>query len=228
MNRRLVPFPCHPIRLSFRDFIRVGTGWIFLLAFCGVLTLPVAAQDAPETSAQTEASQSQAAEAQAADAETAESEITPVGLQGGKFGVGTASSWPAYGLSGTYHFNEKVTGQAVLGFFGAISSFTARGWYRFNQNEGYDLYGYGSAGLYRHEYRFRGFVDETETTLGIGAGVGIDVSLGHLFNADDFPPIFANSELGLTYANFDVYNFSVLSFGFGVHYRFGQPQLGQP
>lgn len=223
MNRRLVPFPCCPTRSSSRTFIRVGTGWVFLLAFCGALAVPAAAQDAPETSDQTEATQSKAAEAQAADTETSESEVTPVGLQGGKFGVGTASSWPAYGLSGTYHFNEKVTGQAVLGFFGSVSSFTARGWYRFNQREGYDLYGYGSAGLYRHNYLSDFFVDETETTLGIGAGVGIDVSLGHLFNADDFPPIFANSELGLTYANFDFYNFSVLSFGFGLHYRFGNP-----
>ena len=57
--------------------------------------------------------------------------------------------------------------------------------------------------------------------LGLGAGAGVEVSLAKLFDNEDFPPIFANSELGLSYADFDFYNFSVLTFGFGIHYRFG-------
>jgi hypothetical protein len=143
-----------------------------------------------------------------------------VGVQGGRFGVGTASSWPAYGLSGTYHVNEKVTAQAVLGFFGTVSSFSARGWYRFNRNEEYDLYGYATAGMYRYDYSTI-LANDTESVLGLGAGVGIETSLGKLFDQEDFPPIFANTELGLTYASFDFYNFSALTFGFGIHYRFG-------
>jgi len=139
-----------------------------------------------------------------------------VGVQGGRFGVGTASSWPAYGLSGTYHVNEKVTAQAVLGFFGTVSSFSGRGWYRFKRDIKYDLYGYAGAGMYRYDY-FAG----NENVLGLGAGVGIEASLQKLFDDADFPPIFANSELGLSYANFEFYNFSALTFGFGIHYRFG-------
>jgi hypothetical protein len=158
------------------------------------------------------AAQDQAAPSQA---NAQESDLT-VGVQGGRFGVGTASSWPAYGLSGTYHVNEKVTAQAVLGFFGTVSSFSGRGWYRFTRDIKYDLYGYAGAGLYRYDYVF-----DTENVLGLGAGVGIEASLQKLFDDDDFPPIFANSELGLSYADFDFYNFSALTFGFGIHYRFG-------
>ena len=150
------------------------------------------------------------------DEQPPDAPMETVGIQGGKFGVGTASSWPAYGLSGTYLINERVTAQAVLGFFGTVSSFSGRGWYRFNRNDNYDLYGYAGAGLYRYDYGF-----DVENVLGLGAGAGVEVSLAKLFDNEDFPPIFANSELGLSYADFDFYNFSVLTFGFGIHYRFG-------
>jgi len=153
------------------------------------------------------------------DAPNEQSADTPdltVGVQGGPFGVGTASSWPAYGLSGTYLVNERVTAQAVLGFFGTVSSFSGRGWYRFNRNDNYDIYGYAGAGLYRYDSGI-----DVESVLGLGAGAGVEVSLAKLFDDEDFPPIFANSELGLSYANFDFYDFSALTFGFGIHYRFG-------
>lgn len=166
---------------------------------------------APQVAAQDAATEDQAA--------VQDPEQT-VGVQGGRFGVGTASSWPAYGLSGTYHVNEKVTAQAVLGFFGTVSSFSARGWYRFNRNAEYDIYGYGTVGMYRYDYTTI-LDNDTESVLGLGAGVGIETSLGKLFDQEDFPPIFANTELGLTYANFDFYSFSALTFGFGIHYRFG-------
>src|SRR5690606_9187223 len=54
-----------------------------------------------------------------------------IGSQGGRFGIGFASSWPAYGISGTMHFNERITGEAVLGFLGTISNLGGRAWYRF-------------------------------------------------------------------------------------------------
>jgi hypothetical protein len=174
-------------------------GPLFVAALLPLIVPPAAAQDRAAPS----------------QADVEDSELT-VGVQGGRFGVGTASSWPAYGLSGTYHVNEKVTAQAVLGFFGTVSSFSGRGWYRFTRDVKYDLYGYAGAGLYRYDYAV-----DTENVLGLGAGVGIETSLQKLFDEDDFPPIFANSEFGLSYANFDFYNFSALTFGFGIHYRFG-------
>ena len=149
-----------------------------------------------------------------------------VGDQAGKFGVGFASSWPAYGLSGTMRINEKITAEAVIGFLGTISNFGARGWYRFNRNPTYDLYGYAGASLYRYEYTT--FVSSTfrtqratENVLGLGGGVGIEAGIQSLFKDETLPPIFLNWEIGLALANFDYYNFSSFSFGGGVHYRFG-------
>lgn len=114
--------------------------------------------------------------------------------------------------------SEKLTAEAILGFLGNVSTYSARGWYRFNRNPEYDLYGYAGAGVYRYGYDILGI---NENVLGLGAGVGVEASLAKLFDDEDFPPIFLNTELGLAYANFDYYNFSSLSYGFGIHYRFG-------
>ena len=149
-----------------------------------------------------------------------------VGAQAGKYGIGFASSWPAYGLSGTMRINEKITAEAVVGFLGTISNFGARGWYRFNRNPTWDLYGYAGASLYRYEYST--FVSSTfrtqratENVLGLGGGVGIEAGIQTLFKDESLPPIFLNWEVGIALANFDYYNFSSFSFGGGVHYRFG-------
>jgi hypothetical protein len=153
-----------------------------------------------------------------------------VGTQGGRFGIGFASSWPAYGLSGTMQISEAITAEAVLGFLGAISNFGARGWYRFNRNPTYDFYGFASASLY--QYRYRGLEYDrqsldlreksvTENVLGVGGGAGIEVGLQSLFKDTALPPIFMNWEIGLALASFDHYNFSAFMFGGGVHYRFG-------
>ena len=143
-----------------------------------------------------------------------------VGVQGGRFGVGLTSSWPAYGVSGTLQLNEKMTAEAVLGFFGSVSNFSGRLWYRFKRDAKYDLYGYGAAGVYRYGYRVLG-VSDAENVLGLGAGAGIEAGLRQLFDDEGFPPIFVNAEVGLAYANFDYYNFSTFLFGAGIHYRFG-------
>lgn len=139
-----------------------------------------------------------------------------VGLQGGRFGLGVTSSWPAYGLSGTLQFSETLTAEALLGFFGTISNFGGRVWYRFKRDLDYDLYGYGAASLYRYDY-----VIDTESVLGLGGGAGIEAGLQRLLDDSDFPPIFINAEVGLAIASFEYYNFSTFIFGAGIHYRFG-------
>ena len=148
-----------------------------------------------------------------------------VGVQGGRFGIGLASSWPAYGLSGTLQISETLTAEALLGALGTVTTFGGRLWYRFDPNPNYDLYGYGAVGVYRYGYdtfdsslnRTRG----TESVLGLGAGAGIEAGLQRLFKDETFPPIFINAEVGLAFANFDYYNFSSFVFGTGIHYRFG-------
>lgn len=150
----------------------------------------------------------------------------PVSMQGGRYGVGFASTWPAYGLSGTYQLNEAMTAEAILGAFGAISNFGGRLWYRFNLNPKYDLYGFGGAGLLR--YGYTEFVslgqtrNATENVLGLSAGVGLETGLQGLFGDRNLPPLFFNWEIGLSYADFNHYNFSSLMYGGGVRYRFGQ------
>ncbi|MBX2822734.1 MAG: hypothetical protein KTR29_23755 [Rhodothermaceae bacterium] len=148
-----------------------------------------------------------------------------VGVQGGRYGIGIGSAWPAYGISGTLQVSETITAEAVLGFFGDVSNFGGRLWYRFNRNEKYDLYGYGAVGV----YTYRGFdpflLDNrvSETVLGIGAGAGIEAGLPKLFDDEDLPPIFINAELGLAFGSFQYYGgFSSIGLGLGVHYRFGE------
>lgn len=149
----------------------------------------------------------------------AETTIQTVGMQGGKYGVGMTSSWPVYGLSGTMQFNETITGEAVLGIFGALTSYGGRLWYRFDPNENYDFYGYGSLSIL--QYRYGRFGGGTESVMGLGAGAGVESSLQKIFDDEDFLPLFVNAELGLALANFDHYNFSSFVFGFGIRYRFG-------
>lgn len=150
---------------------------------------------------------------------------TTVGMQGGRYGVGFASSWPAYGLSGTLQFSETFTGEVILGFLGVVSNIGARAWYRFNTNHNYDIYAYGGLSLlmYRYDTFDSSFnrTKKTETVPGIGAGVGMEFSLQQLLDDDTFPPLFFTLELGLSIASFNNYDFSFLSFGSGIRYRFG-------
>jgi hypothetical protein len=150
----------------------------------------------------------------------------PVSMQGGRYGVGFASTWPAYGLSGTFQLNEAMTAEAIVGAFGTISNFGGRLWYRFNLNPSYDLYGFGGVGLLRYGYReFVSFSETrraTENVLGLSGGIGLETGLQALFGDQNLPPLFFNWEVGLSYADFEHYNFSSFMLGGGVRYRFGQ------
>lgn len=148
---------------------------------------------------------------------------------GSPFGVGFQASWPAWGLSGIYDVNDRLTAQAVVGLFGALSNLSARGLYRFSQEDAYDLYGFGTVGLWRARTTvpvLDGFSvraeRRTENVLGFGAGGGIELNWQRLISREDgsFPPLFSTLELGLVLANFDYYNFSGFMIGGGIHYRF--------
>ena len=144
-----------------------------------------------------------------------------VGLQGGKFGVGFTSSWPAYGLSGTYQLNQKVTAEAILGFLGVVNSYGGRVWYRFKPDTKFDIYAVGGLAAYVYDYSFGGF-GRSESVIGFQAGAGVESGLQTLLDDPEMPPIFFNAEISLAFASFDNYGgFNTLSFGAGVHYRFG-------
>lgn len=141
----------------------------------------------------------------------------------GRMGLGFQSSWPAYGLSGTYEVNEKVTAQGVIGAFGSLTTLSARGLYHFQREEKYSLYGYGTAGIWRHSFRIIG-VSESQTSPGVGGGAGVELDWRRLLdsegNGSGFPPLFSSIDLGFVAASFDNYNFSGLVIGAGLHYRF--------
>ncbi len=148
----------------------------------------------------------------------AQDAATPtVGVQDGRYSVGFATSWPSYGLSGTLHLSEALTAEAIAGFFGTVSNFGGRAWYRFNRNEAHDLYAYVGASIHRYS-----FLNDAENVLGLGGGAGVEVSMRKILDNDDFPPIFWTAEVGLAYADFDVFDgFSTMTFGSGLRYRFG-------
>lgn len=134
------------------------------------------------------------------------------------YGIGTQYAAPAFGVSGIYDFTNSVSGQAVLGFFGGLQSYSGRVLYRFNRKKAYDLYGYGTLGVWRYSG-----IGETESATGIGGGVGLEYSWQHLFDSADIPPLFGNIEIGFVSltGEFNNYTFSSFVYGAGIHYRFG-------
>jgi hypothetical protein len=133
------------------------------------------------------------------------------------FGIGFQSSWPSYGLSGLYDLNDRITIQGIVGALGTITSFGARGIYRFQNEDKYDLYGFGTAGLWSYDY-----VVDTENVLGFGGGAGVELDWRRILSPEDdsFPPLFSSIDIGFVLANFDHYDFSGVTIGGGLHYRF--------
>jgi hypothetical protein len=136
----------------------------------------------------------------------------------GRFGVGFQSSYPAWGLSGTYDVNEDISAQAILGFFGNLQTYAARGVYRFQQEDQWNLYGYGLLGIWRYSFSAFG-ISDSENAVGFGLGAGMEYDW-RSWN-ETLPPIYWNIELGLGIVDMDHYNFSTIMFGAGLHYRFG-------
>jgi len=153
-----------------------------------------------------------------AQAEETVSEETEVELF--KYGVGFQGTFPASGLSGMMSLTDDISIQAIVGMFGNLRTFAGRGLYKFQEDEFWDLYGYGMIGVW--SYRGLTFSNnrQTETVLGLGAGAGFQYDW-RAYNPT-LPPIAWNIELGIGFVDFDQvnYNFSTIMFGAGVHYRF--------
>jgi hypothetical protein len=139
-----------------------------------------------------------------------------------RFGIGVQSSWPAYGLSGIYDANDRMTAQLVLGALGSVTTISGRLLYHFKRMEKYNWYGFGTAGLWRHSYRFAG-IDDSETAVAFGGGAGIELDWRRIIESGggDFPPLYSTIDIGLTATSgFDHYSWSALTWGVGLHYRF--------
>ncbi len=118
------------------------------------------------------------------------------------------------GLSAKYDLNEKMTAQAILGFWGDVSSYTAKLNYKFKKGDHYDLYGYGDAGMLVWDGS-RYYDSESVATFGAGAGGELDL---RKFDPD-FIPLFVNLELGLSHGSFKNYSYSAFGWGLGIHYK---------
>jgi len=86
--------------------------------------------------------------------------------------AGFQSSWPSHGLSVKMDFTDKITGQAVVGFLGALNNYSVRGLYKFKQESFYSMYGFGSLGLWTWDSDYADWKDES--VLGIGGGAGFE------------------------------------------------------
>jgi len=145
-----------------------------------------------------------------------EAQPDQVGRSGaGPWSVGFQSAWPAWGLSGSFDVDERITAQAIVGAFGTLTNFGGRGLYRFSLEPSYNLYGYGTVGVWNYSGIVR------ENVVGFGGGGGIELDWRRLFSDDgSFPPLFSTIDLGFVAANFDHYSFSGFTIGSGIHYRF--------
>jgi len=121
-----------------------------------------------------------------------------------------------YGLSAKYDVSDKITAQAIGGFWGysGLTSFTGRGLYKFKEQNNYSLYGYGSLS----SWSWSGYGYD-ETVIGFGGGAGAEYDIRGI--DPEFIPLFVSADIGIQVANFDHYNsFSGLGIGLGVHYKF--------
>ncbi|CAN5718763.1 hypothetical protein BH23GEM9_BH23GEM9_12320 [soil metagenome] len=132
-----------------------------------------------------------------------------------KLGVGFQSSWPAYGLSGVYDVNSKVSAQAVVGLFGGWTTLSGRALYHFAPQPSIDPYGYGMVGIWRYS-----LANANASAASFGGGAGFDWDLRKV--APDLPPLYLNLELGLSIVDLELagYTGAMMAFGAGFHYRF--------
>ena len=130
--------------------------------------------------------------------------------------AGFQSSWPSHGLSVKMDVTDTITGQAVVGFLGDLNSYAVRGIYKFQKDQYYNMYGFGSVGLWTWD---GSYYYGSESVVGIGGGAGIEYDLRGL-GPQMKVPLFVSAELGLNIASFDHYNFSSLGLGVGIHYKF--------
>lgn len=84
-----------------------------------------------------------------------------------RYGVGFTATFPSYGLSGMYDVSDQISAQAIIGALGTVSNVSGRVLHRFNQHPKYDVFGFGSAGMW-----FGGGA----SVAGVGGGGGVELN----------------------------------------------------
>jgi hypothetical protein len=131
-----------------------------------------------------------------------------------RIGIGFQGSFPAMGLSVKADLTEHHSLQGVAGFFtNQLKTYAVKYMFCFNESGDFFVikpYFYGTAGVFKYDLYFT-----SETVFGFGAGAGLEYYIPVL--SEKLRPAF---EIGLTRANFNVYQFKSLTFGVGLHYYF--------
>ncbi len=156
--------------------------------------------------------------------------IVPTGLAQGespdqRFGIGFQASFPAWGLSGMVDLSRGFALQGIFGVIGDLKTYAGRGILRFSRQKYHSVYGYGVVGAFSYTGLKEGeswyeWEETTETVVGFGGGLGFDYNWRAW--SENLPPISWNLEIGIARVNFSEvdYNFSSMTFGAGLHYRF--------
>ena len=130
-----------------------------------------------------------------------------------RIGIGVQGSFPAMGLSVKADLTEHHSLQGVAGFFTNLKTYAVKYMFCFNESGDFFVikpYFYGTAGVFKYDLYFT-----SETVFGFGAGAGLEYYIPVL--SEKLRPAI---EIGLTRANFNVYQFKSLTFGAGLHYYF--------
>ena len=129
--------------------------------------------------------------------------------------LGVQYTFPSYGISGKYHLNDNHCIQAVFGAFGIVSNYTGRYNYLFEERGRRNVkpFLYAQAGVWRYDDLLS--IDESAVGFGLGAGLEFDWM--------DFISENISTTIEIGYGNVDLlyYDFAFTSFGFGLHYNFG-------
>jgi hypothetical protein len=174
-----------------------------------IATLLVLAVCIPAAAAQDSASSSHSSAAPPAERSRV-SEDRP-------YGVGVNGTILTWGVSGMADVTPRVSVQASVGALGTVTALGGALLYRFNQQDSYDLFGYGGASYLRVDDL--GFGDPA-SAVGIGGGVGIEWDWGRLFRSESFPPLHGTAQIGFTTYTTAGLGLSYFAAGGGLYYRF--------
>ncbi len=133
-----------------------------------------------------------------------------------KYAIGFQTGFATYGVVARMALSDKVSAEGVLGLFGPLSHYGARGLYLLKKETYWDAYAFGSAGAWTWKSDLVGIDDET--VFGFGAGGGIEYDW-RAFN-ENLPPISWSMEIGFGMIDLDNYDFGGFTFGAGGRYKF--------
>lgn len=135
-----------------------------------------------------------------------------------KYAIGFQSTWPAWGLSGQMDINDKLTGQAVLGFAGETNVYAVRGLYSLKKSFTpfkHNFYGFAAVGDYTSPSIDLNGNSTRESVFGFGVGAGVEAAPFEEY------PVWFSLEVGASFASFkNDSGFNTIGFGLGAHYRF--------